>query len=271
MPSSAPGDMCACRPWPIDMSCCPTWPHETWAEVQNGTDRPLTADEASALSAWRMASSRLHRMTAFRWGLCDDLVRPCGRRTCCSPGRAGWGERGCGCRDDCSAGCSILLPGPVFDVVRVTVDGTELAEGADYFVSGAGALVRRDGCWPHTQDMGAACGEEGSFCVHYTRGINPGASPDAIKAASQLTCHLFETMCGTDCSVNIRGATKVKRGGVEYERSPDRRDTGVVATDDWLDLVNPRRIRQLPYVRSLDLPKWQFRGVSEFRRAVGGR
>jgi hypothetical protein len=289
MALKAPGDLCACRPWPVEPCCCDGWP-DTWDEIKNGVPygRELTPDEVQALWAQQVASSRLHILTAYRWGLCEDLVRPCGPRVCrqpvgCGPSAFGGvpagyplapylsnGQMyncGCGC-SSCEIGCTIVLPGPVNEVLSVTVDGAELAPEVDWFVNGEGALVKTDGCWPHSQDMRAACGEEGSFCVRYLRGINPAADADAIRAVSHLACALYTQACGGKCP-SLKNATRITRGDVEYEKVPGARDTGVEPADEWLDLVNPRRIMQVPYVRSLDRPRWVFRGVSEFQRARG--
>lgn len=289
MSLQAPGDLCACRPWPIEPCCCDTWP-ETWDEISGcePVERELTPDELRALSAQRIASQRLYILTAYRWGLCEDLVRPCGPQQCRRPVNCGTSPYGypggsplapyvsngsmfncgCGC-SSCEIGCTIPLPGPVNSVVRVTLDGDELVPDRDYFLNGEGALVKTDGCWPHSQDMRAACGEVGSFCVHYRRGINPAGDPDAIRAVSHLACAIYTDMCGGTCP-SLKGATSITRGDVTWEKQPGARDTGVEPADEWLDLVNPRRMTQLPYVRSLDLPRWVFRGVSEFRREVQG-
>lgn len=287
MSLQAPGDLCACRPWPIEPCCCDTWP-DTWDEISGGEPygRELTPDEIRALSAQRIASQRLYILTAYRWGLCEDLVRPCGPQNCrrpvsCGPSPYAGGSTlnpylsggsmyncGCGC-SPCEPGCTIVLPGPVNSVVRITVDGAELEPEVDYFLNGEGAIVRLgDGCWPHAQDLRAACGDPGTFCVHYRRGINPAGDPDAIRAVSHLACAIYTDMCGGTCP-SLKGATSITRGDVTWEKQPGARDTGVEPADEWLDLVNPRRMTQLPYVRSLDLPRWTFRGVSEFRREKG--
>ena len=287
MTLAAPGDLCACQPWPVEPCCCDTWP-DTWHEISGGVPygRELTPDEVRAVWAQRVASSRLHILTAYRWGLCEDLIRPCGPQACrrpvaCGPGRHGSmltpyvsggsmynGACGCGC-SSCEPGCAIALPGPVHRILSVTIDGDELDPDRDYFVSSEGSLVAIEGCWPHAQDMRAACGEPGSFCVHYQRGINPAGDPDAIRAVSHLACALYTQACGGTCP-SLKGATQITRGGVTWEKTPGARDTGVDAADEWLDLVNPRRMTQLPYVRSLDLPRWTFRGVAEFQRRTSG-
>lgn len=277
-----------CCAWPIDPCCCSDWP-DTWEEITTGRpDRELTASERRALSAQAIASSRLRALTAFRWGLCEDLLRPCGPTQCRQP--VGCGPYGagsyfnpvlrpyvadgrmynCGCSCACDVGCALPLPGPVARVLAVTMDGCEL-DPADWWVDGEGRLIRTDGCWPHSQNFRATCAQEGSFCVRYLRGIDPAADPDAIRAVSALACALYRRMCDPSCEGALKGATRVSRDGVEWDLTPGAGDTGVPEADEWLDIVNPpgpngQRRRQIARLYSPDLPRWTFRGVSEFDR-----
>lgn len=282
----AVGDMCDCLPWPIDPTCCPTWP-ETWEEISGPTpvDRGLTSEEVAALRARAIASERLRTLTAWRWGLCEDLVRPCGPPQCQTRGypAASYGvlnpvlsagrmyNSGCCACSLCEPCCTVYLPGPVHDVLHVQIDGRELVRGVEWDVNGEGGIYLMDGCWPHGQDLRRPCGSPGTWCVRYLRGIDPASSWDAIRAVSALACHLYQDACGIDCGPP-RDATSVRRGDVEWERAPSTRDTGVAAADEWLDIVNPLRTLQVPRVYDPGAPRWRFRGHSECRRAadVGG-
>lgn len=293
-----PGDLCMCRPWDVQPDCCcDDWP-SPWPIPPDTPPEELTPLQRKALWAQAAASEKLHRLTAFRWGLCEDLVRPCGPMDCApkvrgvftppygyGPGYAGlfpgsglpvpYVENGsmynsvCGCACACDIRCTIPLPGPVNEVLEVTLDGQRLEEGVDWFVTGEGGLARLNGCWPHSQDMTLPCGVEGSFCVRYLRGINPDADLGAIQAVSMLACKLFHDACGDGDCPSLQGATRITRGNVSWERSQEQADryTGVSAVDDWLDMVNPYGHRQVPRVYSLDTRRWKFRGVSEFRRS----
>lgn len=281
-----PGSLCACRPWPVQPECCcDDWP-STWDEI-SGCDLPgreLTTEEKRALWAAAQASERLHVLSGYRWGLCEDLVRPCGPMRCRTPAprwghygaptapyvRAGMMRNGaCGCAcSDCEVRCSIPLPGPVNEVLKVTVDGEELEEFTDWFTGGDGSLVKVEGCWPHAQDMRAPCGQEESFCVRYLRGYNPAGSISAIRAVSALACRYYHDACGTSCPA-LRGATRVSRGGVEWEYDSTQTSaprTGVAAADEWLEMVNPAGRRSPARVYTPDLPRWTFRGASEMER-----
>lgn len=292
MALSNPGDLCACRVWDVQPECCcPDWP-EPWPLPAGVPGEDLTPDQKRALWAQAAASSRLHTLTAFRWGLCEDVVRPCGPMECQPKARfRGWGWGGplpylkngsmfncvcdCAC-SDCDVRCTIPLPGPVNEVLKVTLDGVDLEEDVDWFVNAEGGLVRLNGCWPHTQDMRHPCGAEGSFCVRYLRGINPNADLGAIQAVSALACKLFHDACGDTCP-SLRNASRVIRGNVEWSRNTNTlrnvegiadRSTGIDSVDSWIDLVNPTWMTQVPRVLTPDVRKWKFRGVSERDRWV---
>lgn len=292
-----PGDLCSCRPWDVQPECCcPDWPLP-WPIPCDTPAEDLTPDQRRALWAQAAASEKLHILTAYRWGLCEDTVRPCGPMTCEKGNKpaygmyGGWGFTpyeygpipflrdgqpynctGCDCACACDIKCTIPLPGPVNEVLSVTVDGQELCEGTDWFVNGEGGLSRLNGCWPHNQDMTQPCGTEGTFCVRYLRGINPNASLGAIQAVSALACKMWHDACGTTGGCpDFSGASRITRGGVTWENDQEAQAagrTGVGVVDDWLDLVNPRGIRKVPTVHTPDVRKWKFRGVSETRRTV---
>lgn len=277
MALQAPGDMCACRPWPIDPDmCCEEWPRP-WPIPPEVPPQEYTPEQRRALKAQVMASEKLRTLTAFQWGLCEDLVRPCGPPNCRPAGGGAYagpflaGGRmynavcGCGCAD-CEIGCTIRLPGPVNEVLEVAVDGRVLAEGVNWIVDSRGGLARLDGCWPHQQDMRAACGEAGSFCVRYLRGLNPEGSLHAIRAASALACSYYQNMCGGKCQ-SLVGAKRVTRGGVTYEVPPTG-VTNVGPADEWLSMVNPKGRQRVSTVRSLDMRRWIYRGASECEREV---
>lgn len=275
MALNAPGDMCACRPWPIDPDlCCPEWP-SPWPIPPETHPAECTREQERALKAQRLAGEMLRSRTAGLWGLCEDVVRPCGPSHCTPAGRRGrilspYLDAGrmyndsCGCScTDCEIGCTIRLPGPVNEVISVTVDGEVLVEGTDWILDSRGGLARLEGCWPHTQDMRAACGEPGSFCVRYVRGINPASSLEALRAVSELACSYYQSMCGAQCR-SLVGAKRVQRAGVTYEMPSGA--FGIASVDTWLALVNPGSFRRAPQVRTIDRGRWIYRGASECAR-----
>ncbi|MGW2766253.1 hypothetical protein [Streptomyces sp. NPDC001275] len=231
------------------------------------------------MERWTLVASQiLFALSGRRIGPCPVVVRPC-RRACLesSPvsfqagaGTGGWipyiGTDGlwrnasvCGCKSDCSCVelCEVQLPGPVYDVVQVDIDGQVLDPGA-YRVDAPGRLVRTDGeCWPECQDLLAAPGEEGTFTVTYRWGLPVDEA--AVAAVSELTCHLLKGCGGSGscgCRAN-RGITLLTRQGVEMEM-PDptliysEGRTGLPFVDLWLSTINPYRLTSASRVYSPD-------------------
>ena len=272
-----------CRPWPIDPTCCDGWP---------GEDENDPVILARAEAAARIASDRLRKLTAGRYGLCEELVRPC-RDVC----RVRWDERwgrylnppypypGAGdgilrpylkaglmynlCRGGCSQDCAcddvckVTLPGPVHEILAVYVDG-QLLPADSYLVTEPpdNWLIRLDGeCWPDCQSMTSSLTELGTFAVRYLKGRDPACDPDALRAVSALACELFKKACGAKCRLPGRIRT-LSRDGITYEvlEGWPRVGTGLDEVDDWLGLVNPHQLRAPAAVFTLDMPSSRFHG-----------
>ena len=241
-------------PWPIDTGCLTA----KWDEYE-----PSVQERAVAL-----ASSTLHRLTAYRVGGCPVTVRPCssgcaprgvlpfygafGRDQWINPGitSAGLWVNACGCTAacECSAACEIRLPAPVGEIIEVIVDGS-VVDPADYAVEDGNALVwRGEGeCpWPAYQDMSLPLDAEGTFAITYLN-----AYPVDMLGA-QAAAHLaleFAKACGGKgkCALPA-GVTSVVRNGVSFEVAsglfPEGR-TGIQVVDGFIELWNPdHRSRQ---------------------------
>ncbi|WP_414167179.1 hypothetical protein ACMATS_06100 [Streptoverticillium reticulum] len=263
-----------CRDWPIDPECCPDWP---------GPDAPQ-ADKDRAQKALRIASDRLRRLTAGRYGLCEEIVRPC--RDWC---RWRWDWRSgrwlnppgdfdvlrpyleggrmfnlcnSGCEEDCSCSeiCRVTLPGPVHEVLEVHVDG-ELLDPCEYMITAPpdNWLIRLGGCWPQCQEMTLPDDRPCTFSVRYLRGRDPGEDYDAVRAVSALACELYKSMCGRKCAIPGRIRT-IAREGVTYDMvdSWPRAGTGLDTVDDWLALVNPHQLRAPAAVYTPDCSRPRF-------------
>lgn len=250
-----------CNPWPVDLCC----------------DVPEDMEQAEVDRWTRVASTVLWGLSGRRWGLCPVTVRPC-RRSCADSGfysfQTGTGTgpwipyigtdgawrnaSACGCKSDCSCGelCEVYLPGPVYDVVEVLVDGVALVPEA-YRVDTPNRLVRTDGeCWMDCQDMAAPPSEEGTFAVTYRWGLP--LDDAAIAAVSELTCHYLKGCnpggCGCKTSRNL---TRISRQGIDIEM-PDPTQfysegrTGLPLADAWLAMVNPYRMTSPSRVYSPD-------------------
>lgn len=257
--------------WPIDHSCCPTYP------VDIGT---ADADEQEQWArADALAVSTLRSMTGFRVGGCPVTVRPC--KQGCLPttwdaypvlatggglprgivapvlSSGTWLNLPCGCGTDgcsCSTICEVALPGDSVAVTEVRLDGVVLDPTA-YRVDHGNRLTRVDGdCWPLCQNMNADATAPDTFAVTYV----PGAPVDGLGsyAAGLLACE-FHKACGGGACALPSSVTQVVRQGVTYTLAQDAFGTGLTgirAVDVYIRRWNPNRLTQASAVWSPDLP-----------------
>lgn len=255
---------------PADWGCAP----EGYVE---GLDPDLRA-KAEAL-AWMT----LRSLTAYQVGDCPITVRPCAegcgddirtwseavvtgsqfagwvgpRDSMLSPRVIGdglWVNVSCGCRTRCS--CTfvpeVILPGPVGRVDEVIVDGVILDSSA-YRVDNGNRLVRTDGGnWPRCQDMAADCGDPGSFCVTYVRGM----APDTIACwmVGLLAYEYAKACSGVGCRLPS-SVTNVARQGLTFEISSEAFEnglTGIREVDAYVRALNPHHLSAPPTVSSID-------------------
>lgn len=276
-----------CRTWPIDTdcSCFPDPGVEPWCPQMR--------------AAVETATEILWRLTAGRFGVCREIVRPC-RRKCRTGHREGAVIRpqlldgrwvnlsGCGCPcpeatcDPCGCGSGpdrIELPGPVVaprlpadcegdDLVTVWVDGIPLDADA-VRVQAPNVLLRVDGFrFPQCQDLSAAYDAEGAFAVEYWRGTPVPSG--GVMAVSKLACEIYKACVRDDsCALPARVRT-VQREGITYDMVDSLEligegRTGLTEVDMWVSAVNPTGLRSPSIVVSPD----QYRVKREATR-IGG-
>lgn len=221
-----------------------------------GSPAPLTLREAVEDAAIEY----VWRWSGRAYGLCEETIRPC--RADCGGGTwqggaapfqpvlvgGEWHNLTCGrCGTSCSCtGLSeIVLPGPVHQIVSVTIDGATVAPSA-YRVDNWTRLVRTDGGdWPTCQSMHLPATEDGTFAVTYERGQPVPAAGQL--AAGTLACEIAKAVCGDDdCSLSGR-VQEVTREGVTMILMPpdaDKGETGIWLVDQFIKSQRaPRNLR----------------------------
>jgi hypothetical protein len=276
--------LCSLDGWELDRTCM---------SIPAGTTE-------ETIEMWRLAAAELlFGLSGNRFGpSCPVTVRPCARR--CVDGLDWFGRylnqgqflgRGfqftgpfvpfmaggsmfnaslCGCSDTCHCGpemCQVYLPGPIFDVVSVDVDGV-VVDPLTYSVLDGRFLVRSSAtpddaaggtCWPSCQDMSLRPGQPNTFTIVYRTGIPLSAL--GRQALSKLTEHYIQGCNGCGCGAGSRqNVTRLSRQGVDMEFEPvaerlaDGR-TGIEIVDQWLHMVNPSKLPQAMRVLSPDAPR----------------
>jgi hypothetical protein len=257
---------------------CATWPLAGCSEFP---DDVTAWDELMYVSV-EVATELLWRLTAGRYGLCEETVRPCRRAPRAMTGVADgagwmpvlddgrWLNLTCGCpREVLRTGCGcddvpqVRLPGPVTlddaHPITVTVDGVVLPSTA-WRLDEPGWLVRVDGQrWPLRQRLDQPTTAEGTWSITYWRG-----TPVPIAgqmATARYAAEWWRSCTGQDCALPKRVQT-ISRQGVTYTLI-DPRDyldagrTGVSAVDQWLAAVNPDSHREPSAVYSPDAARYR--------------
>lgn len=197
-----------------------------------------------------IAAYTLWRFTHSRFGPCEVTVRPCsdpsvvcGRCGGCATGRS---------RCSCYSVPEIVLPGPVYEIIAVRVDGV-LLDASAYRVDDRAWLVRIDGgVWPFCQDLTADIDAAGAFSITYAIGVPPPAG--AAEMTGELACDIAKALCNDkSCRLPKRARQIVRQGKTISLEDLEDGKTGIEVVDMWLSAVNspPKRGR----VYSPDLPQ----------------
>lgn len=242
-----------------------------------------TGSEAVSGTAMEIATQVLHAMSARQFGLCEMTIRPC-RRDCWGgswpfgsgywyqwsggdrwpyPALIGglWYNLACGgCGDNCS--CSIVhevaLPGPIYDITQVKVDGVPLTPGTDYRLDNSRLLVRLGGeAWPLCNDLNLADTEEGTWSVTFRTGR---PVPTLGRTAAGVLGVEFAKMllCDDDCALPLN-VTQLSRQGVDItlldpQEIFENRRTGLYLPDLFINTYNPNGRQMRARVYDIDAP-----------------
>lgn len=149
--------------------------------------------------------------------------------------------------------CTVNLPGPVWEILSVRVDGAVLPSTSYRQVVGD-RLIRADaGCWPNCQDYRKD--DCDGFTVEYLRG--QPVREDAIRAVSILACRKLRD-CGpggNGCGDLPDGVTSITREGISMRVDDDTGafDSGIGAVNAWVASINPYGLTEQPSVWSPDV------------------
>lgn len=230
-------------------------------------------------TAVEVAASVLYGLSGRRFGLCTVTLRPC-RQDCygdswptimgTSYGEtyptpalyAGqWYNITCG---SCTSGCScaqvseVTLPGPVFDITQVKVDGVVLTPGIDYRLDSNRFLVRLGGeMWPLCNDINLADTEVGTWSVTYRHGEPLSAL--GKMALGELAAEFAKALvCDEGCRLP-KPVQSLSRQGVDLTFLDPNEvfqagRTGLYLPDLFLTTENPRAMVQRSRVYDIDNP-----------------
>lgn len=275
--------------WPISYAGCGATPGDPEAvppiAPSTGCEAldELTPEQRAVFE--QMASDYLWEATGGVYGACETIVRPCGSD--CEGGRAWastfWGRGpypwsgtagsgawlpalvggewlnvGCACASACncatSAASALRLPGPIAEVLSVTIDGVVL-DPAEYVVMYGDVLVRVDGtAWPSCQNLLAPATDLDTFEVAYMRGADVPVGGQV--AAGKLACEFALAACDDSACALPERIQSFTRQGVtaSFFLSGEKwQETGIWIIDSWVASVT--RSRSRPTVRNIDVPR----------------
>jgi hypothetical protein len=261
---------------------CDTLP-VTWGKCLQDLDPAVTG---TALS---VASELVWNLSGQRFGLCTQVLRPC-RRECqgmswpasdaawpfLNPGQTyplpvwwngQWLNLTCGsCASDCSCDSveEVVLPGGVYQILQVLIDGVELSPSA-YRLDDNRFVVRTDGgTWPLCNELSKNDDQVGTWSITAQWGE---PLPESGKlAVGELACEFGKYLSGEECRLP-QAVTSLSRQGVsltfgDAEQALDAGRLGLQFTDMFLSAYNPGKLRARSQVYSVDGPNPRRAGSS---------
>lgn len=255
---------------PVPPGLCEPW-DPIWTCTLPTSANAVTGD------AVQIASEILWGMTARQFGLCNVTIRPC-RRSCFTTNWSGWGnwwEFGTyptpalidglwyniacgGCDDGCSCTriSDVMLPGPVFEVGLVKVDGVILVKNVDYRLDDYRRLIRLGGAeWPICNDLNLADDQPGTWSVTFSQG-QPVPRLGRIAVGVLATEIAKMLICDNSCALP-KPVQSLSRQGVNItfldpnEVFADGR-IGLYIPDLFISTYNPNKLRSRSMVYDID-------------------
>lgn len=258
------------------ISPCDTWPVQWICELTAGSI-PVTG------LALQAATEILWSLSGRRFGICTVTLRPC-KRTCSDvpwpgslwpaviPGQTypmpvnlgggEWLNLTCGsCIRDCS--CSVLeevkLPGPVYAITEVVIDGVVLSADA-YRLDNGRLLVRVDGGqWPQCNDLSKNAGEVGTWTITAQYGEDVPAL--GRIAVGELACEIAKALQGEECALPRNLQSLVRQGvSLTFQDPNEIAENGLLGlrfTDMLIQTYNPSGQRAPSRVYDVDGPSFR--------------
>lgn len=227
--------------------------------------------------ATSLATKVMWAATGRRYGLCSNVVRPCGKYTDgywyggTLYGNWAWGSGwgwygfdgfygGCGCGVngygwcDCVPANQIWLPGPVNSVTQVKQDGAVVPVNS-YRVDDNWWLVRTDGnSWPWWQNLNVDTDQPNTLEVTYLRGQT--IPTDVLYGAGLLASQYAKACQGSACQLPSSVTSVVRNGvslqGVDWTQMLANGMTGNALVDQVIRADNPNRIKGRRRIASPD-------------------
>jgi hypothetical protein len=173
--------------------------------------------------------------------------------------RGQWYNLTCGnCSGDCSCAeiSEAKLPGPVYDVTEVKVDGVTLTPDVDYRVDDWRILVRLGGeRWPLCNDISLDDDQEGTWSVTYRQGTP--VPPLGQLAVAELATEIAKYLACDDTCALPKPIQSITRQGISMtfldpnEVFADGR-LGLYWCDMFIQTYNPNKLRRRSRVYNLD-------------------
>jgi hypothetical protein len=245
--------------------------------------------EAAAVSGYALeaASEIVFFAGGQQFDTCQVTIRPC-RKECYGDAwprlSAGWWDYGstgpwpalinglwyniacgfCGSNCSCSVVSETILPGPIREIVQVTIDGQVLDPVTDYRLDDYRKLVRLGGNqWPLCNDLNKSITETGTWSVTMITGL---PLPTLGKfAVGQLFCDILNDLVNNDCSLPDN-VTDITRQGLSFtlddvQRAVESGFDTLKYVNKFIERYNPHKLAARPRLYDIDAPDFRVTGT----------